>query len=83
MISCDKHDYVEIACLYKFPVSIELKTGEKYAGTATNVTFNQIKEECLLLTETEQGDQLFELTSIKSMTAQRENPHFSTVILNK
>ena len=82
MISCDKHDYVEIACLYKFSVTLKLKNKEQMTGTAITVSYNKDKQECLLLETNEQQEVLIELTSINIMTANQNNPHFSSVELN-
>ena len=40
MISCNLHDYIEIVCLYRYPVSLQLRSGEVVAGTAVDTDWN-------------------------------------------
>lgn len=77
MISCELHDYIEIACLYRMQVKLKLKNGQLYEGEATDIQLNGDGHECLLLTDQASGGQL---TELKQMRASHENPHF--VIVN-
>ena len=48
-ISCDLYDYIEIACLYKIPVRLELKDGSFIEGNADDTIINDDKDECMKL----------------------------------
>ena len=49
MISCDLHDYIEIACMYHFSIELTLKNGECVSGVADTVVIKQevIKQEVI------------------------------------
>ncbi|BFM16079.1 Rho-binding antiterminator [Maricurvus nonylphenolicus] len=81
MISCEKHDYVEIACLYRLPVELILDDGSKVSGTATDVRNNDSRQECLQLDSRGQLS-LIVLDNVRQMTALKDNPHFDTVHLS-
>ena len=82
MISCAQHDYVEIACMYKLPVILTLKSGEELEGVAMDTQRNQQREECLKL-KTGNDDQLVVLDQIRRMVAVESNPHFDKVDFDK
>ena len=83
MISCDLHDYIEIACMYRLPIELQLKDGETQQGTAMDIAKNANGEECLLLTDNQDGSStessLVVLDQIKTMRALVSNPHFDVV----
>ena len=78
MISCDQHDYVEIACLYRYRVKLTLECGEAVEGIALDVLYNNSREECIKIRRSN-TDNLVILDSIIKMDALVENPHFKTV----
>ncbi|MCW8902694.1 Rho-binding antiterminator [Sedimenticola sp.] len=82
MISCAQHDYVEIACMYKLPVTLTLSSGEELAGIAMDTVSNQDREECLKL-KTGNNEQLVVLDQILRMVATKPNSHFEKVDFNK
>lgn len=78
MLSCDIHDYVEIACTYQFAVTLTLESGEIIKGKAIDTCLNTQRQECLkLLAAT--GEVLVELLTVISMQAKEKNPHFDIV----
>jgi len=83
MISCDLHDYIEIACMYRLPVELELKDGVIQQGTAMDIAKNTSGEECLLLADNHDNSsiesKLVVLDQIKVMRALVSNPHFDAV----
>ncbi|EGG99323.1 Rho-specific inhibitor of transcription termination (YaeO) [gamma proteobacterium IMCC2047] len=83
MISCDLHDYIEIACMYRLPVELELKDGVIQQGTAMDIAKNASGEECLLLADNQDDSsaesRLVVLDQIKTMRALVSNPHFDVV----
>lgn len=77
-ISCQLHDYIEIACLYKLEVSIALNNGIISQGSAMTTETTPERQELLIL-KTASGPQKINLSDIKSMTAMAENPHFNRI----
>lgn len=78
MISCEQYDYVEIACLYQYPLKLEMKDGSCVLGKAKDTKRNAQGQECLVLTVGEDS-QLLVLDELAEMTVQIENPHFDSV----
>jgi len=78
MISCAQHDYIEIACLYRMPVRLALRSGEKVTGIALDTGRNGNRDECLKL-QVGTGEQWIELERLFSMEALNRNPHFQRV----
>ena len=78
MIACHQHDYIEIACMHKFPVKLLLKNGMEIEGIANDTTINNNREECIIL-KTGDKEQIVVLDMIKEMDVQIENPHFTLV----
>ncbi|USH05070.1 Rho-binding antiterminator [Grimontia kaedaensis] len=78
MIKCDVHDYVEIACMFHYPVRLEFHTGDHKEGIAKDTARNIEKEECIVL-DVEGEDVLVVLDKVGSMKALVDNPHFSEV----
>jgi Rho-binding antiterminator len=76
MISCDQHDYVEIACMYRYQVKLTLKSGEEITGIALDTRRNAQLQECIAINNT---DNLIPLDSVATMAALVENPHFNLV----
>ena len=81
MISCDKHDYIEVACLYRLAVELTLSSGEKYSGQAKDIQLDENRNECILLSLENGGDKTIPLSDIKQLRALTKNPHFDLVTL--
>jgi Rho-binding antiterminator len=83
MISCDLHDYIEIACMYRLPIELQLKDGTTHQGTAMDTTKNASGEECLLLSNEQTGSStessLVILDQTKTMRALVSTPHFDVI----
>lgn len=82
MLSCDLHDYIEIACMYRLPLELELRDGQCVSGTAIDTCRNAEKQECIQLAVTEEeGRQriLVVLDELRTMRALVKNPHFDVV----
>jgi Rho-binding antiterminator len=75
LISCANHDYVEIACLYRFEILLVLKDGQVLRGKALQTAYNANREECLVM-ETGAGNEEIVLDQVASMKAITNNPHF-------
>jgi len=78
MISCSEYDYIEIVCLYRYPVRLTLKSGSKLEGVALDTKRNEDKAECIEIEHQGKG-QLVELDLIAKLTVLVENPHFTQV----
>ncbi len=78
MIPCDQHDYIEIACTYRYPVRLTLKSGVLIEGTALDTAFNANHAECIKL-EVNGTEQLVVLDEIAKLEATIDNPHFQSV----
>lgn len=79
MLSCAHYDYIEIACMQGYPVTLELITGECMSGTALDTCRNSEGQECIKLS-TPDGDIIQPLDDIKKMRVNQVNPHFAEVI---
>jgi Rho-binding antiterminator len=76
-LKCDLHDYLEIACLYKFEVELILKEDTKILGIPITIKTNE-KTEYLDINSC--GKLItVPVLSLKSMRACKENPHFCLV----
>lgn len=78
MLSCANHDYVEIACMYRYEVKLALKNGQIVQGKAFQTIYSENREECIAL-QTETGNEVIVLEQIALMEAITKNPHFEKV----
>lgn len=77
VISCELHDYIEIACLYGYQVKLLLKDHRCVEGRALDTLSTEDKCEYLLIDNGEtQRIALHELKSLQVLTA---NAQFSEV----
>jgi Rho-binding antiterminator len=78
MISCNQHDYIEIVCMYHYPLSLTLKSGEVITCKALDTKRNDNNEECIQVDI--QGVQtLVLLDELSALSVLIENPHFQVV----
>lgn len=77
-MNCDEHDYIEIACTFKYRVRLVLKSGAVIEGRALDTRRNAEKEECILM-ESAGIEQCVVQQEIARMVALTENPHFHAV----
>ncbi len=78
MVSCVDYDYVEIACLYRFHVRLQLSSGEQIDGHALDTKTDLARRECIEITQADTTT-LVPIESIQKMHALTENKHFTTV----
>ena len=78
IIDCAVHDYVEIACLYGFDLTLKLDDNTTRQGKALDVKLNANRDECLVLEEEGKAHQVV-LNRVKSMRVINDNPHFEIV----
>lgn len=79
MISCSDYDYIEIVCLFNYPIQLKLKNGDIITGTALDTTRNDAREECIKLSVAGK-DTLVVLDSIAKLRVTVDNPHFVEVV---
>ena len=79
MISCSEYDYIEIVCLFRYPVKLTMKVGESIKGVALDALRNESRNECIKL-NTNETDMLVELDGISKLEVLIDNPHFTEVI---
>lgn len=78
MISCNQHDYIEIVCMYHYPIKLTLKSGDTIEGTALDTQRNDQRDECIKI-DMEGVEQLVVLEKIKMLEVTVENPHLRFV----
>jgi Rho-binding antiterminator len=78
MISCQLHDYIEIACLYHYRVRLTLQDGSRLSGRAVDTGIGENKAEFLKV-ETDAGVVAINQNDLRLMQALDDNPHFSRV----
>ena len=66
-ISCELHDYIEIACLYGYRVQLELKNNRRMEGKAKNIITTAEKREFLILDIDNGRKQRVELNRLAKM----------------
>jgi Rho-binding antiterminator len=78
MMSCNEHDYIEIACMYHYPIKLTMKTGEVIAGIALDTQRNDAREECIKVSVAG-AESMLVLDNISTLEVCIENPHFQRV----
>lgn len=78
MMTCEQHDYIELACVYLYQVNLTLKDGNQVKGQALDTLYNDEREACLCLKKDEDLE-LVVLDQIASMKVCQQNPHFDMI----
>ncbi len=78
MINCDQHDYIELVCMHRFPVTLTTKSNSIIEGVAVDTSRNDSGDECLKL-EANGAEKLVVLSELKKLEVNEENPHVSVV----
>ena len=81
MISCQQYDYIEIACMYRYPVKLTMKSGTVIEAKALDTARNDNREECIKVLM-DGNEKLIVLDDIAMIEVTQSNPHFQTVSLN-
>lgn len=79
MISCNQHDYIEIVCMYHYPIKLTLKSGDIIEGIAVDTQRNDQRDECIKI-DIEGVGQLVVLEEIKMLEVMAENPHIQVAL---
>lgn len=80
MISCNQHDYIEIVCMYRYPIKLTLRSGEIIEGVAQDTEHNEQREECIKIKSKNNNLQLIVLKELTSLEVCVENPHFQRLV---
>ena len=78
MLKCDLHDYIEIVCLYHYPLQLTLSSGAVLSGTAETTRYNHQRQECLVIKHNN-SEQLVVLEDIALLKVMIANPHLQQV----
>jgi len=78
MLKCDLHDYIEIVCLYHYPLQLTLSSGTVLTGTAETTRYNDQRQECLVIKQND-SEQLVVLDDIAQLEVTIANPHLQQV----
>ncbi|MEL0629592.1 Rho-binding antiterminator [Psychromonas aquatilis] len=70
MISCQQYDYIELVCMYHYPLLLTLTSGQPLEGIAG--------DECILIKVKDQHLKVV-LTEITTLTVTVTNPHLTTI----
>ncbi|MGO4998826.1 Rho-binding antiterminator [Oceanisphaera sp. W20_SRM_FM3] len=81
MMNCEQHDYIEIACLYRYPVILTLNSGDVINGIAIDTTRDHNRQECIQVL-VEHRTILVPLAELISMKSAAFNPHFDYIAFN-
>jgi len=77
-ISCELHDYLEIACIYGYRVKLTLKDHQIIEGKASDIQTTAEKREYLVIDNGQK--QQIELNQIGKMQVLTPNAKFTQVI---
>ena len=77
-ISCELHDFIEVACMYGYQIQLALKDDQVIEGKAVDITTSKDKREYLII-KNEQEQQV-ELTQLTKLTVLTPNAQFKEVI---
>ena len=80
-LDCDLYDYVEIACLYRYRLAIELFDGTHLQAQALTTETTASKEEFLILRSPE-GELRLRLDRLLAITPQDPGASFGRVLLS-
>ncbi len=81
-ISCDLHDYLEIACLYRYKVNLELTSGARLSGTAITTETHPDKSEWLVVAVSQQQERIRQ-DNIRAISPLNTKAMFGRVLINE
>lgn len=77
-ISCELHDFVEVACMYRYQLKLILKNEQMIEGTAIDIVNTPEKQECLIIDNDSRMQ--IELTQLVRIEVLTPNAKFREVI---
>ncbi len=79
VISCDLHDYLEIACMYQYQVELLLVSGDVHVGVPKTTKTAKTKEEFLVF-QTDNNETLdIDTSTLQSMTVLTKGAKFTKI----
>lgn len=78
MIRCSEYDYIEIVCMYRYPIRILTKKGQEIDCIALDTSRNDAREECIKVKVNELESNIV-LDTVASLEVCIKNPHFEKV----
>ncbi len=81
LISCELHDYIEVACMYGYQIRLILKDQSTMEGKAKDILTDAEKREFMLL-ETESGSRQVELISLDKLQVLTPGARFTEVVFS-
>lgn len=80
-LDCDLHDYLEIACMHRYDLRIELLGGASFVAKALTTYTTASKEEFIVLQD-DAGRYEVRLDRLMAITALDANADFGRVVLH-
>lgn len=78
VISCELHDFVEVACMYGYQLKLMLKNNQIIEGKAIDIVNSPERRECLVI---DCGSrQHIELTQLAKMQVLTPNAKFNEIV---
>lgn len=77
-ISCELHDFVEVACMYGYQVKLILKNNQIIEGKAIDIVNSPERRECLVIDN--DSRQQIELTQLAKMQVLTPHAKFNEVV---
>jgi len=78
MLACSDYDYIEIVCMFHYPLKISQKSGEVIVCIAQDTARNEAREEVIKVTAAGK-EQLVVLDEIATLEVLVDNPHFQKI----
>lgn len=78
-IDCDKHDYIEIACLHHYKLNIDLKNGDRISVKAVTTKTAEDKSEYFIV-ETKSAIIEISMTELAKINVVSQNASFKNVV---
>jgi len=78
MLTCHQYDYIEIVCMYHYPVKISLKSGDIIEGIAVDTVRDQNKQECIKIDNNGQ-ELVIVLDHMASLLVMIDKPHLQQI----
>ncbi|RMJ04271.1 hypothetical protein DOQ08_01591 [Marinobacter litoralis] len=77
-MTCDQQDYIEIACMYRYPIKLVMTSGEVVEGVGVDTAYDERRDECIKV-DSNGVVRLIPLDLISSLEVCVDNPNFQHV----
>ena len=82
VISCELHDFIEVACMYGYRLKLTLKNDQTIEGKAIDIVNSSQKRECLVIASEDNTCQQINLTELAKMQVLTPNAKFQEVVFD-